>query len=263
MLKKIFANTMAKKTTVFAAVFALSCVLMGGMLTSMNNESEFVETVMPQQKDVGQVVETVAAPFPVQTTVIRVEEAPQVLPSAKEASDLMQESAVQGQQKFEDMEKPWVDMSLPAKDGFVYSKDIPMSLELQKYTYNECVEKGLEYELVLALIWRESRFNADAVGHNQNGTKDSGIMQINDVNKEWLRKELGITDLMDPWQNIDAGTTMLSKFTGKYGVHDGLMAYQYGEAGMKQKIEQGVVTNDKITLLLNKREDFKSILQKT
>ena len=42
--------------------------------------------------------------------------------------------------------------------------DLPLSEELQRYTYNRCQELGLEYEMVLAIMWRESRFQPTAVG---------------------------------------------------------------------------------------------------
>jgi hypothetical protein len=144
--------------------------------------------------------------------------------------------------------------------GFVFSEKIPLSRELQEYTFAQCLENGLSYELVLALMWRESRFQITAVGYNQNGTQDSGVMQINDVNRGWLLSELGITDLMDPRQNIAAGTAMLGRLTEKYGEHNALMAYQYGEAGMQRKLEQGVISNEQIEALYAKRAEFAGIL---
>lgn len=145
-------------------------------------------------------------------------------------------------------------------DGFVYCPTISLSEELQQYTYDKCQEHGLNYTVVLALMWRESRFNASAVGYNSNGTRDNGLMQINDVNKSWLQKEYGITNLMDPYQNIDAGTAMLGAMVAKYGDHDALMAYQYGEAGMKVKQSQGITTNNQIQQLYVKSEEFQELL---
>lgn len=153
-------------------------------------------------------------------------------------------------------------LASPAVNGeFVYSPDIPLSYALQHYTYQACVEAELEYELVLALMWRESRFQTDAINVNTNGTKDSGIMQINDVNKEWLEEQHGIDDLLDPVQNIDAGIIMLQTFVEKYGIHDALMAYQYGEEGMKRQIERGVTTNDLIKKLMVQRNVYVELLK--
>ena len=87
--------------------------------------------------------------------------------------------------------------------------DIPLSAELQTYTYQRCeamglVAPGVDYQTVLALMSKESGYTADAVS----GTGDYGIMQINTVNHEWLREELGITDFLDAEQSIDAGAEM-------------------------------------------------------
>ena len=76
--------------------------------------------------------------------------------------------------------------------------DIPLSAELQTYTYQRCeamglVAPGVDYQTVLALMSKESGYTADAVS----GTGDYGIMQINTVNHEWLREELWITDFLD------------------------------------------------------------------
>jgi soluble lytic murein transglycosylase-like protein len=136
-----------------------------------------------------------------------------------------------------------------------------MSYELQEYTYQKCEERGLEYELVLAVMWRESRFDADAVNVNVNGTQDNGIMQINDVNKAWLNERWGIEDLMDPYQNIDAGTAMLGGLTDKYGAHRAMLAYQYGEAGMARKLANGVTTSTAIEKAYRQREVYKELLE--
>ena len=145
--------------------------------------------------------------------------------------------------------------------GFAYSESIPLSYDLQRYTYAKCVEHGLEYETVLALMWRESRFHTDAVNINKNGTQDSGLMQINDMNREFLLENYGIDNLMDPIQNIDAGTVLLGMYQNKYGEHDALMAYQYGVTGMEEKQEEGVVTNDLIEMLYEQRDHYRAILR--
>jgi soluble lytic murein transglycosylase-like protein len=156
--------------------------------------------------------------------------------------------------------EPAQDTIAAQAGGFVYSDKIPMSYELQEYTYQKCEERGLEYELVLAVIWRESRFDAGAVNVNRNGTQDSGIMQINDVNRAWLSERWGIEDLMDPYQNIDAGTAMLGGLTDKYGAHRAMLAYQYGEAGMARKLANGVTTSAAIEKAYKQREVYKELL---
>lgn len=143
-----------------------------------------------------------------------------------------------------------------------YIPEISLDKELQKYTYDLCLKKNVDYELVLAVMWRESRFELDATGYNSNGTQDSGIMQINDINKEWIAEELNVTDLYDPQQNILAGVTMLSDFIDTYGEHDGLMAYGAGETGMSRLKEKGVNTLGNVQVAFDKRDEIK-LMEKT
>lgn len=134
--------------------------------------------------------------------------------------------------------------------------DIPLSRELQRYTYQKCREYGLEYEMVLAVMWRESGFQTQAVGYNTNGTRDSGLMQINDVNRRWLLDRHGISDLLDPYQNITAGTAILADYFSKYGENHALMAYQYGEQGMLDKVAGGMETNFLTEKVKTLRDEF-------
>lgn len=145
-------------------------------------------------------------------------------------------------------------------DGFVYSSEIPLSRELQEFTYQRCQEMNLDYPVILALMWRESRFNPYAVGYNSNGTTDSGIMQINDVNRPWLASELGITNLLDPYENITAGTELLGRLAADHGQHYGLLAYQYGEYGMLNRVSSGMTTSSLTEVLYGKAAEFEKIL---
>lgn len=145
-------------------------------------------------------------------------------------------------------------------EGFVYSEKIPLNRELQEYTFQRCSELGLEYELVLAVMWRESRFDSNALHLNSNGTFDSGLMQINDINKKWLNEKRGIDNLMDPYQNIDAGTAILGDLYEKYGEHGAMLAYQYGEAGMVRKVNQGVTTSRAVEAAYRQREYYRKLI---
>lgn len=133
--------------------------------------------------------------------------------------------------------------------------DIPLSPELQEYTYNRCQELGLvspgvDYQTVLALMSKESSYTADVVS----GTGDYGIMQINAVNHEWLREELGITDFLDAKQSIDAGTEMLARFSKKYAdPNKVLMAYNMGEGGAAKLWTQGVTSSEYSRDIMDRR----------
>lgn len=171
-----------------------------------------------------------------------------------------QETAEKAEAEKKKQEKEKAKEEQKKNSGFVYSQHIPLSYELQEFTFNKCKERGLEYELVLAIMWRESRFKINAVNYNSNGTCDNGIMQINDVNRKWLREKYGITDLMDPYQNINAGTAMLGELTQKYGPHNALMAYQYGEGGMQAQFKKGNTTSHAIQEAYRQRDYYRTII---
>jgi hypothetical protein len=146
--------------------------------------------------------------------------------------------------------------------GFQYHPEIPLSYDLQKYTYERCLEVDLEYEMVLAVMWRESTFRLDTVSINRNGTQDSGLMQINDVNRGWLYEQHGISDLFDPYQNIDAGTLILSRLFEKYENEKmALIGYQFGESGMLRAWENGTRTTPVSRDVQQKRDEFREMMQ--
>lgn len=120
--------------------------------------------------------------------------------------------------------------------------NINLSQELQRYTYTKCVDLGISeyYELVLAIMWQESNYTPDLISE----TNDYGLMQINKINHDWLSKELGITDFLDPYQSIDAGTHVVASLLLKYeDPHKALMAYNYGEAGARSHWNRGIYTS--------------------
>lgn len=145
---------------------------------------------------------------------------------------------------FKDSE--WMAQSIP-----YYS--IPLSNELQHYTYAICLEADIVefYEVVLALMWQESNFRSNIISK----TNDYGIMQINVVNHEWLKKKLGITDFLDPYQNIYAGVHIFASLLKKYkDPHKALMAYNFGEAGAQGYWSRGAYTSSYSRGVLNKKD---------
>lgn len=119
--------------------------------------------------------------------------------------------------------------------------DIPLDAGLQKYTFDTCVKYGIEkhYELVLAIMWRESNFDTNAVS----STNDYGIMQINACNHKALKKKLKFVDIMEPENNIEAGIYLISRMLKKYDRHEALMAYNMGEAGARRQWRRGNYTS--------------------
>lgn len=118
--------------------------------------------------------------------------------------------------------------------------DIPLEDRLQEYTFELCEENGLDYELVLAVMEKESHYNESEISK----TDDYGLMQINEVNHEWLEDKLGISDFLDAEQNIRAGIYILAWLTGKYeDPNKVLMAYNNGESGAKKLWQEGITSS--------------------
>lgn len=131
--------------------------------------------------------------------------------------------------------------------------DIPLSKDLQLYTYNKCVEYGIpdHYELVLAMMWQESNYTANLIS----STDDYGIMQINSCNHDWLVDLLGPTDFLDASDNINAGVYVISKLLTEYGdEHKALMAYNMGERGASLNWDAGNYTSSYSRSVVAKRE---------
>ena len=74
---------------------------------------------------------------------------------------------------------------------------------------------GVDSDLIKAVMSGESDGVVKAYNKNNNGTFDSGLMQINSCNYEWLTEELGITDFYDPEQNIKCGVFYDCGFNGQ------------------------------------------------
>lgn len=126
----------------------------------------------------------------------------------------------------------------PKEDDFVFY-DIALSEELQRFTYDRCEELGLSYELVLAIMFKESSYQPDVV----NSSECYGLMQIHKINHPALTEALGITDFLDPKQNIIGGTYFLAQIADKYSdVHEILMVYNCGENGAKKLWAQGITS---------------------
>ena len=132
--------------------------------------------------------------------------------------------------------------------------DIPLSRELQEYTFRLCEENGLDYEMVLALMDQESDYREKIISK----TNDYGIMQINEINHEWLKEELGIDDFLEAEQNILAGIRILTELTEKYeDPHLVLMAYNCGETGAKRLWKQGKTTSEYSRSIMARAEELR------
>ena len=123
----------------------------------------------------------------------------------------------------------------PMVEDTYLQEDIPLSYELQSMLYGACLEFGVEYDLALAVIEQETRF--------QNVTGDGGDSQgYMQIQKKWwkdLMAEIGAEDLTDPEDNFRTGCAILRQLMDKYGtVEDALSAYNTGKPGQTRYSRQ-------------------------
>lgn len=137
----------------------------------------------------------------------------------------------------------------------VFLFDVPLSDSLQRYIYEICADENVPVTLVMAMIEHESGFDPEAVSP----TDDYGLMQINAVNHEWLKEEYRCADMMNPYQNVFCGISIISSYIDKYGELDkALMAYNMGNYGAQKAWKNGVTSitySEEILSLMKEYEE--------
>lgn len=131
--------------------------------------------------------------------------------------------------------------------------DIPLSDELQKYIYDLCLEYGIEnqYDTIIALIWHESNFSSQVISP----TNDYGLMQINKINHARLSATLGISNFLNPYENVSAGIYMLADLYSNYeSTNLVLMSYNFGEGKARQLWSNGIYSSQYYRDIMDKRE---------
>lgn len=121
--------------------------------------------------------------------------------------------------------------------------DVPLALELQDHITALCDEAGIDPAVVLAIIYKESGYKADAKGDHGSSL---GLMQIQGRWVKDLMAELGVTDLLDPYGNVTVGVRILKDHLDRYdrNMSMALMAYNAGAAGARKNwFSKGVYSN--------------------
>lgn len=115
------------------------------------------------------------------------------------------------------------------KEGKELFKDEEFRLEFLAI----CNEYNIPPELVISVIKKESSFDPEA----DNG-KCVGLMQINEKWHKDRMDQLGITDLMDPLQNIKVGVDYLAELKENREIKYALMIYNMGFKKAKERLEE-------------------------
>lgn len=139
----------------------------------------------------------------------------------------------------------------PAEPEVAYF-DVPLSEDLQDYIFEVCETYEIDPAVVVAVIWKESTYKASAMGDNG---KAYGLMQ---VQPRWHRdrmKRLGVTDLLDPYQNILVGVDYLAELYHDRGsMKWALMAYNGGPDYANRMTRAGRVSSYASAVLKKSKE---------
>ena len=125
-------------------------------------------------------------------------------------------------------------------DGLFKEYNIKLPVEQQKYAYNMCKQYGVQYELFLAMMYVESGYNPNSISR----TNDYGLCQINISNHAYLRRALGVSNFLDPYDSIKSGAYFLSRYINKWGTSDegelnALNSYNMGEGSYRRYLSRG------------------------
>lgn len=130
-----------------------------------------------------------------------------------------------------------MSVSYESEDTLFAPLDVPLDSDVQEFIYYLSKGYNMDFTFVMAIIQQESGYQPDAVSN----TDDYGLMQIKKVNHGYITDEIGVTNYLDPYENVRAGMFILRKLFEKYETPEKvLMAYNLGESGAKALWDKGV-----------------------
>ena len=140
-------------------------------------------------------------------------------------------------------------------DLFTYYPAVGLDRDLQRYIFCQCGEAVVDYELVLAIITWEHRGHPSATAISP--TDDYGLMQINKINFEEMAR-YGLTDMLDPEQNVVAGITILCQLQERFDCDLAaiLMGYNMGPGAAQNAINSGITSTNYTGNVLQIRQDI-------
>ena len=146
-------------------------------------------------------------------------------------------------------ETPAEEMAQPAHPVHF---DIPLSNELQDRIFDICEAYEIEPELVIAMIGKESAYNASVVGDRG---RSIGLMQVQPRWHKDRMERLGCLDLLDPVGNVNVAVDYLAELLRKgKGLEWALMAYNGGPNYANEMVYEGLVSDYVREILANKEK---------
>lgn len=118
--------------------------------------------------------------------------------------------------------------------------DVPLDEGLQDHIFMVCEDYGIEPELVMGMIFRETDYGRELIGDSGDSL---GLMQIQPKWHKDRMARLGCTDLLDPYQNVDVGIDFIAELINQRGsVEWALMAYNGGPSYANKMVKAGKVS---------------------
>ena len=104
--------------------------------------------------------------------------------------------------------------------------DVPLDEDLQIHIIETAEAHGIDPAIVFAMAYKESTYRPHIV--NKYGCY--GLLQIKKSCHKGRMKRLGVTDLLDPYQNVTVAVDYLAEQIDRYGgnIAKGLTAYNKG-----------------------------------
>ena len=120
-------------------------------------------------------------------------------------------------------------------EAFVPYDSVPIGEELQAFVSDKCESLGISPAIVFAMMYHESRYQADVIG---DGGNSLGIMQVQPRWHDGRMAELGCYDLLNPYECVTVALDYLGELLDRYDgdIMKALTAYNAGH--YKGKITQ-------------------------
>ena len=114
---------------------------------------------------------------------------------------------------------------------------VPLDHEIQAFVIRSCEDLNIDPAVIIAMIDQESDFREDCVGDNGEAV---GLMQIQQKLHQERMDKLGVTDLMNPLQNVAVGIDYLAELIDKgNGLEWAVAAFNAGATGASNGIGFG------------------------
>ena len=119
--------------------------------------------------------------------------------------------------------------------------DIPLDEDLQDYILEVCHDYGVNHLIILGMIEKESTFGPNVIGDNGEAF---GLMQVQPKWHQERMGRLGVTDILDPYQNVLVGVDYFAEMLSyDRGIAWALMAYNGGATYANELTNEGVISS--------------------